>query len=359
MTPVPVRLALRTTLSGIRHVRAVRPTAATGLVREVYRQAERDFGMLAPPIALHSPAPETLAASWVLLRETLVARGSASRAAKEAVAAAVSLGNSCPYCVEVHTAMLGGLTGRADAAAAAEGTTAAVRDPELRAVTAWARGTGALPGLSAGTVAELAGVAATFDYLNRMVNVFLGDSPLPPGLPAPARRIAGGMLGRVLRPSGAGPARGASLSLLPSAPPGPSWAGAEEVVAEAFARAGAALDTAGRRALPEAVRATVLGALANWDGRPPGLSRAWVDPLVSGLSGADRPAARLALLTAIASYQVDDGVVGAFRSGQPADRALVECVSWAAMAAALRTGELRAGASGTVATQPPGTAPRP
>ncbi|MFD1049963.1 carboxymuconolactone decarboxylase family protein, partial [Kibdelosporangium lantanae] len=54
MSGVIVRAALRKSLSRIRHVTVVRPADARGLVADVYRQAERDFGMLAPPVALHS-----------------------------------------------------------------------------------------------------------------------------------------------------------------------------------------------------------------------------------------------------------------------------------------------------------------
>ena len=36
---------------------------------------------------------------------------------------------------------------------------------------------------------------ATFHYLNRMVNIFLTDSPLPANLPAAARSNAGRVLG--------------------------------------------------------------------------------------------------------------------------------------------------------------------
>ena len=52
-----------------------------------------------------------------MLRETLLAAGLVPRAAKEAVAVAVSLGNACPYCVQVHGGTLHGLVPGADAAA--------------------------------------------------------------------------------------------------------------------------------------------------------------------------------------------------------------------------------------------------
>ena len=76
-----VTRALRRSLADIRHVSAVRLNAAEPLVAGVYRQMEQDFGLIAPPVALHAPAPEVLAASWLMLRETMVASAHAKRSA--------------------------------------------------------------------------------------------------------------------------------------------------------------------------------------------------------------------------------------------------------------------------------------
>src|SRR5689334_376789 len=97
---------------GMTHIRFVTPVpvqAATGRVAQVYRGMEADFGMVAPPLALHAPAPDTLAASWLMLREALLVPGLVDRAARETVAAGVSLANRCPYCVDVHGTTLAGL----------------------------------------------------------------------------------------------------------------------------------------------------------------------------------------------------------------------------------------------------------
>jgi len=125
-----MRRALRKSTMQIRYVRPVPPGAAAGLVADVYAQVERDFGMLAPPVVLHSPAVGPLAACWIMLRETLLAQGGAARAAKEVVAAGVSLGNACPYCVDVHSAVLRGLAHGAEADALGG---ARVGRPALRA----------------------------------------------------------------------------------------------------------------------------------------------------------------------------------------------------------------------------------
>lgn len=320
-----VRLALRRSLTGIRHVTPVRPNDAGGLVAEVYADVERDLGLLAPPVALHSPAPEVLAAAWCLLRETLVATGLADRAAKEAVAAAVSRSNRCPYCVDVHTATLRGLGG---------GTTG--EDP----LSAWADRTGRTRPFPVEQVPELLGVAVTFHHLNRMVNVFLGDSPLSDGVPAAARGGASLLLGRYLGSTARGNhVVGTSLRLLPPAesPPDLAWTSGNPLVADAFARAAAALDRAGARVLPADVRDLVLARLAAWDGTPTGIGRGWAYEAVGTLRAADRPAATLALLTALASHQVDDAVVAA--AGLD-DRSLVELTSWASFAAARRMAKL-------------------
>ncbi|MFC7615889.1 carboxymuconolactone decarboxylase family protein [Actinokineospora soli] len=181
-----IRLALRRTLGQIRHVSRVRPGRGGDLVVGVHRQVEADFGLLAPPIALHTAAPPALAAAWAMLRESLVARGRVARSAKESVAAGVSERNRCPYCVEVHSATLAALD---------------AEPSEVDPLAEWARtGGGAVAPFPCTDAPEVVGTAVTFHYLNRMVSVFLGDSPLPPAMPASARDTARQVLGKVMRP---------------------------------------------------------------------------------------------------------------------------------------------------------------
>lgn len=335
-------------LAQIRHIEPVQPAAADGLVARVYDQVERDFGMLAPPVGLHSPAPGPLAASWVILRETLVAAGEVGRPVKEAVAAAVSLGNACPYCVDVHTATLHGLVDDGEAQAIVAGRIDAIADPDLRQIAEWARSgwrresSALLPlPVAPAQVPQLVGVAATFHYFNRMVHVFLPDSPIPPVVPGAARGGFWRLLGRFMwRAARASHEPGAALDLLPAAPlpRDLAWAAGSTTVADAFARASAAVEAAGERSVPAPVRELVAAELAGWNGRLPGIGRSWVADLLGGIPPADRPAGRLALLTAFAPYQLDDAVVERFRRDQPADAALVELTSWASMAAARRIG---------------------
>jgi AhpD family alkylhydroperoxidase len=318
-----VRFAVKRSLNDTRHVRVVKRRHATGLVLDVYRQVERDFKMLAPPTALHSAAPETLAASWMILRETLLAQGVADRASKEAVATGVSVANGCPYCEDVHGMTLAAIPDAAD----------------VELLIAWASATPAgsgTPPFAAAQAPELIGTAVTFHYYNRMVNVFLRDSPFPSHVPESAKPKARKVLGGVLRPSSSGPRAGDSVSFLPAAPRPADLSWASPVIADAFARAYAAIDLAGTRSVPESVRALLVSRLATWDGQPPGISRSWVNDLVTDVPVADQPAARLALVIALASYQVDDTLIAAYRATTPTptDATLIELAAWSSMTTA-------------------------
>jgi hypothetical protein len=329
----------------IRYVSPVRGGAARGLVGRVYEQVEREFGVLAPSVALFSPAPPVLAASWLMLRETLLISRTVDRAAKEAVATTVSLGNACPWCVTVHRKMLSGLTG---GLLLTDSPGEQVADPRLQAVTTWARDCrtqdGARrhePACPAAEAPELIGTVVMFHYFNRMVNVFLTEVPLPPGAPKMALGPVMWILDRRMRPAAVRAHQpGASLELLPEAhPPGDlSWAAGNPLTEDAFARGFAAIDAAGARSVPPSVRDLVKAELERWHGEPRGPSRAWAEQAVSALPAPDRPAGRLALLTAFASFQVDRSVVRTFRASQPGDCTLVELTAWASLAAARRIG---------------------
>lgn len=339
----------------VKFVRPVPEATAAGRVGQVYAQVQDEMRLVIPPALLHSPAPDVLAAYWTLMRETLIAEGRTDRATREVVAAAVSVATICPYCADMHIVGLYDLLGEDVAELVAEDRADELADPRLRAVARWARSAHERPapaplpaGLDSAQRAELLGVAVTFHYLSRMVNVFLGNFLLPPGLGPNSRRRLKRGLSRVMRPAlRATRAPGRSLDLLPpAAHPADGWAAGNPYVAAALARAVQVFEDAGRRALSPAVRRLVLARLDTWGGEDTGLSTRWCEELIAGLGPADRAAARLALRTAFASYQVDAEVVTEFRRHQPGDRALIDVTAWAAFTTARLIGARNAAANG-------------
>ncbi|MEV8443703.1 carboxymuconolactone decarboxylase family protein [Actinosynnema sp. NPDC051121] len=323
----------------VRQVRAVRYGAAEENVARVYRELERDFGVLAPPIALHASSPDVLAAAWLMLRETLLVPGAAPRAQKEAVSTAVSETNNCPFCISMHSSMLIDLVGYRDGA---------IPQPEARAAAAWATANATPEEAAAHPVPfpadqapEMVGTAVILQYLNRMVNIFLGELPLPPGAPAASMTVVRRVLVWLIKSAErGGPRPGTSLDLLPDAPlpDDMRWAEGHAAIAGAYARGAAAIEEAGRRSVPDEVRSLVLEHLARWDGKPMGVSRAWVEDAIAALPVDQQDAGRLALLTALASYQIDQSVLDRFRAGRPDDRSLIDLTSWSSLAAARRVG---------------------
>ena len=112
------------------------------------------------------------------------------------------------------------------------------------------------------------------------------------------------------------------------------WAGASEPVAQAFAALAAAVEEFGALALGPEVRARVRAELDAWNGEDPGLGRNWVEGPLAELEDKIKPDGRLALLAALAPYQVDEAAIRAFRGHDTDDERLLGGLAWASFSAA-------------------------
>ncbi|GII77928.1 alkyl hydroperoxide reductase AhpD [Sphaerisporangium rufum] len=318
-------------MARFRYVRPVDPRDAAGRVAGVYRQIAADFGMARMPVFMTlSPDEDVLVAAWAAVRESLLA-GPVPRAGREIVALGVSLANRCPFCVDAHTTLLHATGDHRSAETIAAGGTP--EDPGQAALLAWARSTraarAAAPPFEPGTAAEHIGTALAFHFINRMASALLTDNLLPGNLQRSRLvRAAGGraLAGAVRRRLPAGE----SLPLLdgPPAAPAPDWAGgAPAGRAHAALRAVAA---AGGDLLGPPARRAVERAVAGWDGQHPPPGAGWPAEALPGLSTADRPGARLALLAAVAPYRITDAEVAAWRGPGRTDAELVRLVAFGA-----------------------------
>ncbi len=344
------RLSLEVKTSGketsMKYISPLRQPSVKTLVGQVYSQIKHDFGVIADPFRLHSPVPDLLAGIWSVVRET----GCASQvhwSVKEAVAAAVSQSNACPYCVEIHGAVASTHASQPLTDLIKQGRTADIADPSLRAVVTWAlasRTPGSTPLLappfSLQEAPEIIGIAVVYHYINRMVQVFLPESLLP-------SLVRGGWIGDVVwsqvgrklaHSHDQAKEAGASLRFLPEAdlPAEMSWAASSPSISRAFAGWAALVNQTGTEILSPQVRHLVTTTLQTWKGEPPALGRAWVNQAVADLAEADRAEGSLALLTALAPYQIDEEIIRAYRVHHLADAHLVGVVAWASFEASRR-----------------------
>lgn len=326
----------------IEHVSPVRLGDAVGQVRQVYEQAEREFA-LAPPQTVHSVAPELFAAVWAATREALVV--GPLRPVKEAIAAAVSVINACPFCVDIHSMMI-----REDATTVAiqARTPEQIEDARTAGAVRFALGTMEpakaavlAKTIDASDLGAYAGTAVLFHYLNRVVNVFMRDSsPLAAAgfLRKPARALAAVTVGRSVTGVAASP--GASLALLESqSPTGIPWLDAHPAIGPALA----ALFRATRHSLdglasPDTV-AQLTRHFSTWHGEPAPLGGSWLADATLGLRHNDIPVARLALLAGRSAYAVTELDIAAVRSLHAGDAELVRIVAWGAGAASRRVAD--------------------
>ncbi|WP_030947017.1 carboxymuconolactone decarboxylase family protein [Streptomyces sp. NRRL S-646] len=304
------------------------PKAATGRVAEVYEQLSRDFGIdRAATFVVLSSAPEILTPAWALMRESLIA-GPGSRTGKELAAYGVSRANKCPFCVDAHTVLLHATGDHALAERLARGEQPE-REEHARVLT-WGQHT-RVPG--AGLMSypfphehapAYIGTVLAFHFINRIVSALLTEQLLPGNAQRwrPVRSLAGRSLARTVRRTAV---PGAALALLDDPAPGPAWA-AGTTVGPAYAALRSAT-AAGAGLLDADEQALVRETLWDWDGSHPPL--AW-----AGLPDRrEHPAARLALLAALAPYRITEEDVTAWRRPEHTDHCLVHLVSYGAFAA--------------------------
>jgi AhpD family alkylhydroperoxidase len=335
---------------GLRYIEPIPPRKATGLVNEVYKDVRREFALFRDPrtgrspYLAHSPAAELLAGVWSVQYESMLV-GRVPRADKEAIGAAISALNECPFCCDAHAVLSEAAGGERLRFPPHQTELQQIADPRRRALIEWAAATRsptskvlANPPFDEAAAPEIIGTAVAFHYINRVVLVFLGDESVLPTGGGPRRLTERLLALYALRAIRRRHEPGRSLRLLAEAdlPADLAWAKPVPHVAGAWARMAAAVEAAAEGVLPASVRALVKGAIDEWDGADPGLSRVWIDDRVAGLDDRSRAVAQLGLLVALAPYQLHDADVASFRAIRRSDRDLVVAVAWSAFATARR-----------------------
>jgi len=346
LLPRPARFWLFDVLSKktMRYVQAIPFKESSGLTADVYRQIREDF-FVNGSLSSRSKVPQIFAATWTAGRETILVDDQLDRMTKEAMVATLSSVNDCPYCGDMLVSLVHAADEHQAAASILAENESEVSDPILQERLMWVRAV-ATPGASyqANTpfseeeLPEALGAIMAMSDINRFSHVVMDGSPVnvPFGLTS-IKALALRIFGNELIPTQKLEVTpGRSLSLLPSAalPSDMMWASSNPRIATALAQWTAAVEAEAAKSLSEEVMAHVQSTLTQWQGETMPMSRSWVETEVTGLASTDANFARLALILAKASYQLDDTLIREVLAACGDEESFIRVLSWCSFTAA-------------------------
>ena len=325
----------------MRYVTAVPRSEAKGLTYRLYEMIAEDF-FINGSLTSRSRVPNLLASIWVAGRESIIVVDQLDRTTKEAITALMSGINDCPYCGDMLISLVHAGGEHETASAVFESSVGDIEDPRMKERLAWVeavstRGVEKLPPVpfSDRELPEVLASMMAMADINRFSHIVMDGSPvsLPGRLQSWILRLLSFEL-RSTKTHAAEPGR--SLSLLPPAelPDDLSWAAPNPRVADALARWSATVEREASGIVSPAVRRCVEANLATWQNEQMPISRAWVEEEVADLEGEDQAIARLALVLAKASYQIDESLVTPLLAG--GEERFIRILAWASFVAARR-----------------------
>ena len=329
----------------MQHIVPVKQSKAEGLVADVYSQIKQDFGRIVEPFTLHSPTPSLLAGVWMASRESELV-GNVPREIKEAIAASVSKLNQCLYCVDAHTIMIRATGEKRIAQLIAQEQYDKIKPNQTQKTVKWALSTLSpesklveSPPFEANEAPEIIGTAVFYHYINPMVTIFLGNSPLPvPFFKAQMKQIASRLFKKAVnRPK----ITGTSLTLLPNRelPKDLSWAKKSPHIAGAYARLAGAIKDLEKTVVPKQTQQTVKQFTTEWSTETQDIGSEWLKQATIKMNPQNKVATTLALLTAFAPYKMTKETINNFRRFFPQQNQLLGITAWASFTKARRIGD--------------------
>lgn len=328
----------------LQYIVPVKPSEAKGLVAQVYSQIKQDFGRIVEPFTLHSPIPQLLAGVWMASRESELV-GNVPRETKEAIAACISQLNHCPYCVDAHTIML---TAKGDKKTAQQITKEQyqnIKNPKTRKIAEWALATlspGSKiinnPPFKAKEASEIIGTAVFYHYINPLVTIYLGKTPLPlPILKTPMKRIASRLFKKVVNRQ---KTSGTSLFLLPerNLPKDLTWAKNSPHIAGAYARFAAVIKDLEKTYVPTMTRKTITQYIDEWNPRAQQNEIQLIGETTVKMDALTKNATMLAFLTINHPHRIDKKIINSFQKYCSQKNQLLAITTWASFIKATRIG---------------------
>jgi AhpD family alkylhydroperoxidase len=300
----------------VRHLRPASPKHSTGISKKVFNQMQLENAGVHGPFLIHAAQPPLLAALWALFRETQLASG-VPRAHQETIALLIAEENRCPWCIEAHKLALHTQHPTPEIVAWFKSNPNPLEDSEM-------------DGFSQNAMIAHRAAVILWQYINRMTNVLLVESAWQNfgSLREPLTRIMGYIFGAFFLHRNYTPGRSLEFIADAALPAHLAWAKSHHNIATALAYFHQQINQLAQGIIPVAVQHFVLEYVQEHRGQNMGLSRHWADDAVQPLEPGQQVIAKVLLLTALASYQIDDDLMLQLRQICPQDSDLLALLAW-------------------------------
>jgi len=324
----------------VKYIKVIGLKESEGKVNRINVQIDRDFGLVGP-MTLSTPSERVHAIRWATARESFVVENNVKRVTKEIIAAGVAQINKCPYCEDVHRTSISSAGNNDAAKAIINGSWKSLKNERTKAIIDWSINTRnpnasiiRNPPFSKIEAPEIIGTALVFHSTNRLVSIFLEESPLPGLLnnnllKKVALKIASKTLFKTMVTKKVN--EGESLQFIHNYKIQKSFEWSKTI--PSFSRALAAekmlLYEIEKEIIPQKLVSLFKNKVKKWQGEEMPLGRSWLQILTNGLSEAEKPIANLIFLAAFEPYTITKTDIDAFRKIYPDDKDLVDVSFWA------------------------------
>ena len=329
----------------IQYLETIKPNSASVRVKKVYEDLQNEMGDVVEPISLHAILPDVLEQIWGILRETLLVDDQLNRSQKEAIAAAVSHSNRCTYCVDAHTIMLIGLKDKAIADAILKDNPQALENGLVKDLILWSLNSKEAvshatknPPFDLSFAPEAIGTLVLFNYLNRVVTIFLGKTILPLNvqfLKGMMRGVAAKMFSKVL----ASEKKKGEFKEFDPTHAELQWASKNSRIYSKFYSFHQQIDMEMKRFFPKEIIEFVKAHIDDWNGKND-LNPGKLEQITAHLPVELRPIARMLYLTCFDPFRIQKSQIEQIliRNNEN-DKALLTAVSWASFMMSCKIGK--------------------
>jgi len=296
-------------------------------INEVNKQVNRDFGLVGP-IVLSQPSTRVHRLRWAMVREVFVVETHVRRLEKELVASGVSRSNLCPYCVDVHATSIQSLDDNynKDAMQPLVEWSLNTKNPSAEMIQH--------PPFSREKAPEIIGTALEFHSTNRLVSIFLEESPLPNFVSRMGmKKIALFFASKTFFKSMVmkTPKAGGAQKFLDESTPTVDYDWASSLPLYGLIRSAnkVVLQDIENECIPASVALLFKQHLADWNGEDMPMGRAWLKENVEGLNKKEAAIANILFLAAFSPHMMTENDISMLEKNKHRDTLLVELCFWA------------------------------